>query len=89
MAIALPRQSLHIACCWTTWQLFDGNLLLPGCLFFCCFRLIGLLQLLALLVFGVVWPAVLDYCVFLLDCSWSDLAAGKAPHHITFAEQSK
>ncbi|WIA20262.1 hypothetical protein OEZ85_006097 [Tetradesmus obliquus] len=52
-------------------------------------RLIGLLQLLALLVFGVMWPAVLDYCVFLLDCSWSDLAAGKAPHHITFAEQSK
>jgi hypothetical protein len=44
---------------------------------------------LALLVFGVMWPAVLDYCVFLLDCSWSDLAAGKAPHHMVFAAQSE
>jgi hypothetical protein len=55
---------------------------------YCC-RLIGLLQLLALLVFGVMWPAVLDYCVFLLDCSWGDVAAGKAPHHMVFVEQSE
>jgi hypothetical protein len=60
-----------------------------ACLLPHCCRLIGLLQLLALLVFGVMWPAVLDYCVFLLDCSWSDLAAGKAPHHMVFAAQSE
>lgn len=52
-------------------------------------RLITLRQSCAVILYGIMWPSVLDYCAALRDCSWSDLSKGAVPHHVFFKEQSK
>jgi hypothetical protein len=52
-------------------------------------RMIRGLQLFAMVIYTMFWPAILDYCIFLWDCRWSDLAAGTTPTHIFFPEHSK
>lgn len=57
-------------------------------LFLCC-RLIGLLQLVALVVFCIAWPTVLGYTVFLYNCDWSNIQEGLPAVHVYFTEQSE
>lgn len=55
----------------------------------CLCRLIGLLQLVALVAFCIAWPVILDYAVFLFDCSWTNIGAGHPATHVYFTEQSE
>lgn len=59
------------------------------CCAVCCCRLIGLLQLMALVIFCIAWPTLLDYTVFMFDCKWSNIEAGLPAVHVYFTEQSK
>lgn len=52
-------------------------------------RLISCLQLLALVVFGIAYPTILDYVVFLFDCRWTNMSQGLLPMHIYFTDQSE
>lgn len=52
-------------------------------------RLISALQLFAMVIYSIMWPAVLDYLVFLFDCRWSNLPQGRPPYHVSFADHSK
>ncbi|WIA14496.1 hypothetical protein OEZ85_003018 [Tetradesmus obliquus] len=51
-------------------------------------RMIRGLQMFAMVIYTMFWPAILDYSIFLWDCEWSNLAAGTKPTHIFFPEQS-
>lgn len=51
-------------------------------------RLVGLLQLLALVMFCIAWPVIMDFMVFLFDCKWSNLSRGWPATHVYFTEQS-
>lgn len=52
-------------------------------------RLISALQLLALVVFCIAYPTVLDYVAFLFDCQWTNISNGHPPYHILFTDHSK
>jgi len=52
-------------------------------------RMIRGLQMFAMVIYTMFWPAILDYSIFLWDCEWSNLAAGTKPTHILFPEQSE
>lgn len=56
-----------------------------------CFysMLISCLQLLALVVFGIAYPIILDYVAFLFDCHWTNISQGLPPTHIYFTDQSE
>jgi hypothetical protein len=42
--------------------------------------------MLAFVMYGVFWVAILDYIVFLFACKWTDLANA---HHMYYTDQSK
>uniref|UniRef100_A0A383VUJ6 PAS domain-containing protein n=1 Tax=Tetradesmus obliquus TaxID=3088 RepID=A0A383VUJ6_TETOB len=51
-------------------------------------RLVRALQLFAMVIYTMFWPAVLDFFCFLWDCRWSNIAAGSPPTHIYFSDHS-
>lgn len=51
-------------------------------------RLIGTLRLVALVVFCVAFPTVLDISSFLVDCRWTYMSQGLPVTHVHFTEQS-
>lgn len=51
-------------------------------------RLESILQLMAWVIFAL-WPAMLDYFVFLFNCKWTNLASGGKVMHMFFADQGK
>lgn len=52
-------------------------------------RLVRALQLFAMVIYTMFWPAVLDFFCFLWDCRWSNIAAGSPPTHIYFSDHSE
>lgn len=51
-------------------------------------RLIKGLQLFAIIICTIFWPAILDYFAFLWDCHWS-VSLALAPTHRSFTDQSE
>eukprot|EP00775_Hariotina_reticulata_P007054 gene7054-7268_t len=53
-------------------------------------RFIRMLQVAGLLIYVIFWPAILDYCAFLLDCDWRghDKATGEPNNHSWFKDKS-
>jgi hypothetical protein len=52
-------------------------------------RLVRALQLFAMVIYTIFWPAILDFFAFLWDCRWNNISAGGTPTHIFFTDQSK
>lgn len=51
-------------------------------------RLISTLQVVAMVVYCVFWPAIMDYFAFMFNCQWKAVAHGRAPMHVFFTDQS-
>lgn len=62
---------------------------MASCFALCPCRLMGLLQLTALVVFCIAWPVIMNYMVFLFDCHWNFIAQGQVPTHVYFTEHSE
>lgn len=52
-------------------------------------RLIKGLQLFAMVIYTVFWPAILDYFTFMWDCKWSLIPQGSPAVHTFFQENSE
>lgn len=52
-------------------------------------RLIGCLQLFAMVIYTIFWVAILDYGVFFFNCEWTALSGGHTVYHIHFTGTSK
>lgn len=52
-------------------------------------RLVTALQLIALVIYKIIWIAILDYLVLMFNCRWPDLSTSTTVLHVQFTETSK
>lgn len=52
-------------------------------------RFISALQWVALIIYSISWVAVLDYFVYMWDCSWAHLAHAEGVYHLGFTDKSE